>query len=134
MLFTEISNYAKHNLHTILCNLLKNAALEGAIEAFSSERTIKLPLIRPQLTLLQDYGQPLERYDDYEEDQGELRAESRLAEKFGEFPLPLFVLTHYHLGGNLNPITWVLLKFQTDSFSSSSSRPHCEVNYFAACA
>lgn len=72
----------------ILCNLLKNAALEGAIEALSSGGTIRLPLIRPQLTLLQDHVQPLERYDDYEDDQGELRAESRLVEKFGEFPLP----------------------------------------------
>ena len=44
-----------------------------------------MPLIRPQLTLLQDYSQPLERYDDYEDDEGELRAESNLAEKFGEF-------------------------------------------------
>lgn len=48
---------------------------------------MELPLIRPQLTLLQDYSQPLERYDDYEDDEGELRAESNLAEKFGEFPL-----------------------------------------------
>lgn len=36
---------------------------------------------------MQDYSQPLERYDDYEDDEGELRAESNLAEKFGESPL-----------------------------------------------
>lgn len=62
------------------------AALEGAIEAFSSGGTIELPLARPRLTLLQDYSQALERYDDYEDDEGELRAESSLAEKFGKFP------------------------------------------------
>lgn len=61
------------------------AALEDAIEALSSGGAIEMPLIRPQLTLLQDYSQPLERYDDYEDDEGELRAESNLAEKFGEF-------------------------------------------------
>lgn len=47
-----------------------------------------MPLIRPLLTLMQDYNQPLERYDDYEDDEGELRAESNLAEKFGEFLPP----------------------------------------------
>lgn len=36
---------------------------------------------------MQDYSQPLERYDNYEDDEGELRAESNLAEKFGESPL-----------------------------------------------
>uniref|UniRef100_A0A8D3EBW1 Multiple EGF-like-domains 6b n=1 Tax=Scophthalmus maximus TaxID=52904 RepID=A0A8D3EBW1_SCOMX len=56
--------------------------LEDAVEALSSGGPIELPLIRPQLTLLQDYSQPLERYDDYEDDEGELRAESNLAEKF----------------------------------------------------
>lgn len=72
-----------------------STALEGAIEALSSGGSIELPLIRPQLTLLQDYSQPLERYDDYEDDEGELRAESNLAEKFGGFPLkPL--TAHYH--------------------------------------
>lgn len=60
-------------------------ALEEAVEALSSGSAFELPLIRPQLTLLQDYSQPLERYDDYEDDEGELRAESNLAEKFGEF-------------------------------------------------
>lgn len=60
------------------------AALEDAVEALTSGGAIELPLIRPQLTLMQDYSQPLERYDDYEDDEGELRAESNLAEKFGE--------------------------------------------------
>ena len=69
-----------------VCIFSPTAALEGAIEALSSGGTIELPLARPQLTLLQDYGQPLERFDDYEDDEGELRAESNLAEKFGEFP------------------------------------------------
>lgn len=70
-------------------------ALEDAVEALSSGGTIELPLIRPQLTLIQDYSQPLERYDDYEDDEGELRAESNLAEKFSEFSLkPL--TAHYH--------------------------------------
>lgn len=41
-------------------------------------------MLRPQITLVQDYNLPLERYDDYEDDEGELRAESNLAEKFGE--------------------------------------------------
>lgn len=61
------------------------AALEDAIEALSSGASVELPLVRPKLTLLQDYSQPLERYEDYEDDEGELRAESNLAEKFGEF-------------------------------------------------
>lgn len=65
-------------------SLYLSAALEDAIEALSSGGAIELPLIRPQLTLMQDYSQPLERYDDYEDDEGELRAESNLAEKFGE--------------------------------------------------
>lgn len=70
-------------------------ALEDAIEALSSGGAIELPLIRPQLTLMHDYNQPLERYDDYEDDEGELRAESNLAEKFGELPKkPL--TAHYH--------------------------------------
>lgn len=60
------------------------AALEDAIEALSSGRAVELPLIRPQLVLLQEYGEALERYDDYEDDEGELRAESNLAEKFCE--------------------------------------------------
>lgn len=64
------------------------AALEDAIEALSSGAAIELPLIQPLLTLMQDYNQPLERYDDYEDDDGELRAESNLAEKFGESPPP----------------------------------------------
>lgn len=72
-----------------MCNLLSScisppAALEDAVEALTSGGAIELPLIRPQLTLMQDYSQPLERYDDYEDDEGELRAESNLAEKFGE--------------------------------------------------
>lgn len=45
---------------------------------------MELPVLRPQITLVQDYNLPLERYDDYEDDEGELRAESNLAEKFGE--------------------------------------------------
>lgn len=64
------------------------AALEDAIEALSSGGAIELPLIRPQLTLMHDYSQALERFDDYEDDEGELRAESNLAEKFGELPSP----------------------------------------------
>lgn len=64
------------------------AALEDAVEALSSGGAFELPLIRPQLTLMQDYSQPLERYDDYEDDEGELRAESNLAEKFGGSPPP----------------------------------------------
>lgn len=64
------------------------AALDDAIEALSSGGAIELPLIRPQLTLMHDYSQALERFDDYEDDEGELRAESNLAEKFGELPSP----------------------------------------------
>lgn len=76
------------------------AALEDTVEALTSGAPIELPLLRPQLTLVHDYSQPLERYDDYEDDEGELRAESNLAEKFGEPstpstpPTPL--TTHYH--------------------------------------
>lgn len=55
------------------------------MEALSSGLAVELPLIHPQLTLLQDYSQPMERYENYEDDEGELRAESNLAEKFGEF-------------------------------------------------
>lgn len=58
-------------------------ALEGAVEAseWSSHIAVERPL--PQITLLRDY-QPLERYDDYEEDSlGELRAQSTLTQTFG---------------------------------------------------
>ena len=53
------------------------------MEALSSGGAIELPLPRPQLTLLQEHSQALERYDDYEDDEGELLAESTLQEKFG---------------------------------------------------
>uniref|UniRef100_A0A3Q3EB07 Multiple EGF like domains 6 n=1 Tax=Hippocampus comes TaxID=109280 RepID=A0A3Q3EB07_HIPCM len=56
--------------------------LDNAVEALYSGGATELPLIRPRLTLLHDYSQPLERYDDYEDDEGELRAESNLSEKF----------------------------------------------------
>lgn len=53
------------------------------MEALSSRRVVERRL--PQITLLRDFAQPLERYDDYEEDGlGELRAESTLSEKFGK--------------------------------------------------
>ncbi|KAL0180692.1 hypothetical protein M9458_023098, partial [Cirrhinus mrigala] len=51
-----------------------------SVEALSSGQTVDRP--QPQLTILQDYEQILERYDDYEDDTGELRAESTLTEKF----------------------------------------------------
>lgn len=80
-----------------LCVIYFLTALEDAIEALSSGGPIELPLIRPQLTLMQDYSQPLERYDDYEDDEGELRAESNLAEKFGDSPpLRKPLSAHYH--------------------------------------
>lgn len=63
------------------------AALEDAIEALTSGAPLELPVLRPQITLVQDYSLPLERYDDYEDDEGELRAESNLAEKFGELSM-----------------------------------------------
>lgn len=84
----------------IIWPFFPSSALEDAVEALSSGGPIELPLIRPQLTLLQDYSQPLERYDDYEDDEGELRAESNLAEKFGDLPPPHLpthsLTTHYH--------------------------------------
>ncbi len=49
-------------------------------ELVSSGQAVDRP--RPQLTILQDSEQILERYDDYEDDAGELRAESTLTEKF----------------------------------------------------
>lgn len=56
------------------------------MEALSSRRAVERRL--PQLTLLRDFAQPLERYTDYEEDGvGELRAESTIAEKFGKSKL-----------------------------------------------
>ena len=70
-------NQAKHEAECI-----NFTALEEAVEALSGTGAIELPY--PQLTLLHDYNQPLERYDDYEDDEGELRAESNLEEKFGE--------------------------------------------------
>lgn len=57
-------------------------------EALSSGGATEFPLVQPQLTLVQDYSLPLERYGDYEDDEGELRAESNLAEKFGESSPP----------------------------------------------
>lgn len=59
------------------------SALQDTVEALSSGQSVERP--RPQLTILQDYEQILERYDDYEEDAGELRAENTLAEKFSKF-------------------------------------------------
>ena len=76
----------------MLCELFINvlnilplslSALEGSVEALFSRRAVERRL--PQITLLRDFSQPLERYDDYEEDgTGELRAESTLSEKFGK--------------------------------------------------
>ncbi len=58
-------------------------ALGRTVEELSSSVVVERPLLH--LTLLQDYPQPLERYHDYEDDDGfgELRAESTLSEKFG---------------------------------------------------
>lgn len=74
-------------------SLSYSAALGNTVEALSSgSQDIVGTLAQPQLALLQDYNQPLERYDDYEDDDaGELLAESMLAEKFGE---PLNTNTH----------------------------------------
>lgn len=58
------------------------SALQEAVEVLSSGQAVEAP--RPQLMILQDYEQILERYDDYEEDTGELRAENTLAEKFSK--------------------------------------------------
>lgn len=59
-----------------------SVALERAVEELSSPVVVERPLVH--LTLLQDYPQSLERYNDYEEDGfGELRAESTISEKFG---------------------------------------------------
>lgn len=63
--------------------LLVCSALRDAVEALSSGQAVERP--GPQLTILQDYEQILERYDDYEEDAGELKAENTLAEKFSTF-------------------------------------------------
>ena len=57
-------------------------------EALSSDGATEFPLVQPQLTIIPDYSLPLERYEDYEDDEGELRAESNLAEKFGESSPP----------------------------------------------
>uniref|UniRef100_A0A672P1C1 Multiple EGF like domains 6 n=1 Tax=Sinocyclocheilus grahami TaxID=75366 RepID=A0A672P1C1_SINGR len=57
------------------CDVLKES-----VEALSSGQVVDRP--RPQLTILQDYEKILERYDDYEDDTGELHAESTLTEKF----------------------------------------------------
>lgn len=73
-----------------------HTALEDTVEALSSGGAIELPLIQPLLTLIHDYNQPLERYDDYEDDEGELRAESNLAEKFGEFSTSKPKAPHSH--------------------------------------
>ncbi len=56
--------------------------LEESLEALSSGQVVDRP--RPQLTILQDYEQILERYDDYEDDTGELLAESTLTQKFSK--------------------------------------------------
>jgi hypothetical protein len=63
-----------------------SAVLGNTVETLSSGgQDIVGTLAQPQLALLQDYNQPLERYDDYEDDDArELLAESTLAEKFGE--------------------------------------------------
>lgn len=60
-------------------------ALEEEIEALSLSR--RMVVVNPfsELTLLQDYPQALESYDDYEEYTfGELRAENTIIEKFGQ--------------------------------------------------
>lgn len=82
------------------CVSCSSAALEDVFEALSSGGATEFPLVQPQLTLIEDYSLPLERYDDYEDDEGELRAESNLAEKFGEAlsplpPLPLLPARFY---------------------------------------
>lgn len=59
-------------------------ALERAVEALSHHIVVERPF--SDFTLLQDYPQPLNRYDDYDEYTfGELRAESIITEKFGKW-------------------------------------------------
>lgn len=68
-------------------------ALEKEIEALSLSRHMVVVNPFSELTLLQDYPQALEGYDDYEEYTfGELRAESTITEKFGQLlKLPEFI-------------------------------------------
>ncbi len=60
------------------------------MEAMSSGQAVDSP--RPQLTILQDYEQTLKRYHDYEDDTGELRAESTVTEKFSKKQSLVFFL------------------------------------------
>lgn len=63
-------------------------ALEKAVEALSVDVLSRHVLVEnpySEFTLLQDYPQPLENYDDYEEYTfGELRAETTITEKYGQ--------------------------------------------------
>lgn len=70
------------------------SVLEESVEALSSGQTMDRP--QPQLTILQDYEQILERYDDFEDDTGELRAESTLMEKFSKKHVKTVIL---YIGG-----------------------------------
>lgn len=53
------------------------------VEALSHHVVLENPF--SEFTLLQDFPQPLQRYDDYEEYTfGELRADNTIIEKFGQ--------------------------------------------------
>lgn len=63
-------------------------ALEKTVEARSVEALSRHVVVEnpfSELTLMQDYPQPLEDYDNYEGyTYGELRAENTIIEKFGQ--------------------------------------------------
>lgn len=66
-----------------VCPALKSAVEALSVEALSHRVVVENPFSK--FTLLQDYPQALEHYDDYEEYTfGELRAENTIIEKFGQ--------------------------------------------------
>lgn len=66
-----------------VCPALEKPEEARFVEALSRHVVVENPF--SDITLLQDYPQPLELYDDFEEYTfGELRAENTIIEKFGQ--------------------------------------------------
>lgn len=70
--------------HSHVCPALEKTVEALSVEALSRHVVVENPF--SEFTLLRDYPQPLDHYDDYGEYTfGELRAESTIIEKFGQW-------------------------------------------------
>lgn len=106
-----------------VCPALDKAVEALSVDALSHRVVVENPFSK--FTLLQDYPQPLEHYDDYEEYTfGELRAENTITEKFGQsvkvskmsfvfFPCDPFLgnLFHYPIHLKVYSVAWITMNY-----------------------